>query len=529
MTEEKLQYTLTLATRATGTGARDTAADLLKLKKAAQETGDQSRYAGWGVQTLSNDVAPAGKNIGKMGMLANQASFQIGDFFTQVEMGTSAVRAFSQQAPQLVGAFQMAGVMSGTTALAMAGVGAAIPIATIALGGLSKMFTTSAVASDDMAARIKKNAENAAESLGGILDAQFNAIKKIQEIESSRTQEWKARDAAKDQSASAAQESAEKLHNVSVRINSQLGITEKAYDKIAGDNERAQMAAEAATAESVKAEQEKVEALQKTQDAQGEVWNRQYESVVSVNEQLQAEREKLSVIQAQKKELEAIAARDPGAFMIASMTAMGSSAEQLGPLEDLHRRANSARDSLANDGTEEAAKGRIKTLQERLASYEATLAETSNKTEEAVNALEDQKAASDVAISRLQKLLQDDNQVRFVQFMEQMASARGDEMAKAAEGLHATNEQGAKIIANLNDIVAGGIQVNELPALQQTMLQVQAGIRSGIIEMTGNVRGLMENMSAMTVQMASQKAQIDAMKRTIDRLNASSSSQLPQR
>lgn len=529
MAEEKLQYTLTLATRATGTGAKDTAADLLKVKRAATEAADQARYAGMGVATLSNEAKTGGKNIGNMGMLANQASFQIGDFFTQVEMGTSAVRAFSQQAPQMLGALQMAGVMSGPATLAVAGIGAAIPIATIALSGLSKMFTSSAVASDDMAARIKTNAETSAESLGKILDAQFDAIKKSQEQDDARKQNWTARDAAKDQAATAAIESADKLHEVSVRVNSQLGISENSYDKIADANARAQRSAELANDEAQRAEKAKVEALQKTQDALGEVWNKQYASVVTVNEQLQAEREKLKVIQAQKKDLAEIAGRDPGMMRIAYLQATGTDPGLLASQKDLHRKANDAREQLANDGTEEETKNRIKKLQERLASYEAELAQSGNATEKAVNALEDQKAAADEQIARLQQLLQDDNKVRFIEFMEQMASARGDEMAKAAEGLHATNEAGAKIIGDINNIVAGGVQANELPALQQTMLAVQAGLRSGVIEMNGSMRSLLELTASMSIQMASQKAQIEAMKRTVDKMNATSGSQLPQR
>lgn len=67
--------------------------------------------------TALNRVSTAGKDAGKgasrVGQLAGQAGFQVQDFAVQVGAGTSALTAFSQQAPQLLGAFGPAGAIAG--------------------------------------------------------------------------------------------------------------------------------------------------------------------------------------------------------------------------------------------------------------------------------------------------------------------------------------------------------------------------------------------------------------------------------
>lgn len=55
----------------------------------------------------------AGKNASRFGQLAGQAGFQVQDFAVQTMAGTSALTAFAQQAPQLLGAFGPAGAIAG--------------------------------------------------------------------------------------------------------------------------------------------------------------------------------------------------------------------------------------------------------------------------------------------------------------------------------------------------------------------------------------------------------------------------------
>jgi hypothetical protein len=77
----------------------------------------QAEKAMDGLAQSANRVSTAGQAAGKsasrVGQLAGQAGFQVQDFAVQVGAGTSALTAFSQQAPQLLGAFGPAGAIAG--------------------------------------------------------------------------------------------------------------------------------------------------------------------------------------------------------------------------------------------------------------------------------------------------------------------------------------------------------------------------------------------------------------------------------
>lgn len=162
--EEKLQYTLTLATRASGNGAAQTAQDLGKVAEKKREidrsaatnslndflnrTATSSRTAygevyelgravesvkpplgaiqvPWGQTTTALGTADSAAqkvsgSIKNLGNVTNQVGYQITDFAVQVQGGQSAMTAFSQQAPQLIGALQQingAGQFSFSTAI----------------------------------------------------------------------------------------------------------------------------------------------------------------------------------------------------------------------------------------------------------------------------------------------------------------------------------------------------------------------------------------------------------------------------
>lgn len=56
----------------------------------------------------------------RFGMLAQQTGFQVGDMATQIAGGTSAMRAFGQQAPQLLGFFGPFGAIAGASVAVLA-------------------------------------------------------------------------------------------------------------------------------------------------------------------------------------------------------------------------------------------------------------------------------------------------------------------------------------------------------------------------------------------------------------------------
>ena len=97
MANKKVQ--IQIDTKATGNGAQQAQQSLQALDKTAQKA--------------SGAVNTTTASTSKLGSIAGQAGFQIQDFAVQVGAGTSALTAFSQQAPQLLGVFGPTGAIAG--------------------------------------------------------------------------------------------------------------------------------------------------------------------------------------------------------------------------------------------------------------------------------------------------------------------------------------------------------------------------------------------------------------------------------
>ena len=109
-------------------GAAAAAGEIAKVEKAVDKTtdalgGGKSPSGGLagGAKKAAAELDKLGKEKNKvsgssvnMGSKVQQVGYQVQDFAVQVGSGTSALRAFGQQAPQLLGAFGPVGVVLGT-------------------------------------------------------------------------------------------------------------------------------------------------------------------------------------------------------------------------------------------------------------------------------------------------------------------------------------------------------------------------------------------------------------------------------
>ncbi len=109
------------------------------------------------LQKLSSVVPPATAGVKNMGMVATQVGYQVTDFAVQVQGGTSAVTAFTQQAPQAIGALQMlgGGASNLTSMLGSAvsmGTGVSLVLTELVIGGgmVYKAWESMKEAQDDL-------------------------------------------------------------------------------------------------------------------------------------------------------------------------------------------------------------------------------------------------------------------------------------------------------------------------------------------------------------------------------------------
>lgn len=119
--------------------------ELRALQKSMNDTsstydnmGRQARRAQDSFNGMSRGVQQSQAGFRNMNQTIQNTSYQITDFVVQVQGGVSAMRAFSQQAPQFLGAFGPTGAMLGVVA-ALAG--AFIPMAVEAIKGASAVKT----------------------------------------------------------------------------------------------------------------------------------------------------------------------------------------------------------------------------------------------------------------------------------------------------------------------------------------------------------------------------------------------------
>lgn len=83
----------------------------IDIKTTADTTG--ATKATQAVTAVSTAAAGTANSMRGMNMFATQAGYQFTDFAVQVQGGTSAITAFSQQFPQLIGAAQQSGIEFG--------------------------------------------------------------------------------------------------------------------------------------------------------------------------------------------------------------------------------------------------------------------------------------------------------------------------------------------------------------------------------------------------------------------------------
>jgi hypothetical protein len=122
--------------------SRMSRAEIMKL-------GNQMRQQAKFAQALTNATTGAAtaqmaatKSSNRMGVVTQQAGYQVSDFIVQVQSGTNAFVAFGQQASQLVGVLPLVAGPLGLTASAAvglsAGLGIAIPLVTAIGAALSR-------------------------------------------------------------------------------------------------------------------------------------------------------------------------------------------------------------------------------------------------------------------------------------------------------------------------------------------------------------------------------------------------------
>ena len=155
---------LVVAQKRLDEASRLSRSEIMKLGAQMQQEAKFAQALTNATMGLSNAQMAATKSSNRMGVVTQQAGYQVSDFIVQVQSGTNAFVAFGQQASQLVGVLPLIasplGLTAGAAVALSAGLGIAIPLVTAIGAAISRSGEAAKEATKDL-----KTYEDAIESL----------------------------------------------------------------------------------------------------------------------------------------------------------------------------------------------------------------------------------------------------------------------------------------------------------------------------------------------------------------------------
>jgi hypothetical protein len=146
-----------------------------QYSKGIQQVDSAIKRATTSTRAYADAQMAATKASNRMGVVTQQAGYQVSDFIVQVQSGTNAFVAFGQQASQLVGVLPLIASPLGLTAGAAVGLSAALGIAIPLVTAIGAAITRSG-----------KDAEDAAEGFKTFEDALESITKKADKLQEKR-------------------------------------------------------------------------------------------------------------------------------------------------------------------------------------------------------------------------------------------------------------------------------------------------------------------------------------------------------
>ena len=146
-----------------------------QYSKGIQQVDTAIKRATTSTRAYADAQMAATKASNRMGVVTQQAGYQVSDFIVQVQSGTNAFVAFGQQASQLVGVLPLIASPLGLTAGAAVGLSAALGIAIPLVTAIGAAITRSG-----------KDAEDAAEGFKTFEDALESITKKADKLQEKR-------------------------------------------------------------------------------------------------------------------------------------------------------------------------------------------------------------------------------------------------------------------------------------------------------------------------------------------------------
>lgn len=544
MTGEKLQYQLTLATVATGTGARDTAREMEKVGASTKQAEDASKRfltaaeaEAQKVQQLiqkAQALTAAKKGVITSTYDANQAllaqaamikrqndafdearrtnnkftassvsmrmglqnvGYQLQDVAVQAEMGVSATRIISQQLPQLLGGFGAFGALAG------AAVAVAVPLVS-KLFDIGKASQIAAIGVDEMNAAIEDANSRLIEGMTGGLDAQIRDMGKLRESIAETEK-------AEGEAAKSTLANDEKLRQAKVSIAEALGLQIDKYKEIElrADAEAKKRKLEADQA--VAAEQGRLQkARQDRADAQAAVaTERQKQQEVTAA--LQKAEQELASVRAERARLQATADKGGGIFN--------------DPVENAEARiAQNKLDGVLSKQKLAELENLVKQLTASAEEFEGpngTLRDVNVNLQEAINKETDIANAVAIKVDELKNSEAIANEIAKFDEIKAKQEQQATDLKAAVTQIETTTETGRAAKAAIEAAAADGrITANESQQVAQASGQIIGQIQAGLATTSGNTQQVLGILRTVAEQEAKNGREIQSLKQQVGQL-----------
>jgi hypothetical protein len=494
------KVTITIDTKANTSGATQAATAMDRLATSSNAA-----------TTATTNVA---KGASKASQLVGQAGYQVQDFAVQVGGGTSALTAFSQQAPQLLGAFGPAGAIAG----AFVAIGA---IATKVFLGMQ----VDAMSAADKTKLLAEGLKEAGEAAAKAVDRKYDFGR--QKIEDAATE---------------AQRFAEQLNNTAenqLKLNQSVSDSfnalydaEKILMEMRGEStdafkSQSEQAAEDARRrkeevnQAIAAEQLKIKLAEDAVTIASETVVKGQELKQNAFEEMRAAREALRVTEARLEATKKLASQTS---MMSKIGGMLSETGSLSP--EQAKRSEAAQFTLDTGQIEremEALRGKIESLSELMGKSTADINKSWRELNDVEANLQATKENVQTAVTTITQAASDEEIGAAAKQIEERAKLIASEIKNITDEVKASTpkEQEAleTIKKNLED---GKITLNEISTTSSAISQLGPQIREAI---TGNT----QKITQLTTIMQEFKSQNAALQNQIDNLQRRISTPSPQR
>ena len=529
MAEEKLQYTLTLATRATGTGAKEVAADLQKVAAMSTLAADKAKVSSRAHYNLDEAMGKTAartetvsSGITKVGKSSRDSSMALLMFSQGFEDAQYGIRGILNNIPPLVMA------LGGT-----AGLAGVVSLAAVSFSMLGNVFDTAGEKTGEFKKDLDEILENSKALFGEEWDKKLEGIDTAREKAAALNQTWDETKDAEKEAAMSALDNTEKLANARLIILQQLGYEIDAYGEIEAIQERAEAKRILAAQQEADAVQRAAEkAKQKAQedsDYLGSVRALRQEAIMALDE----EGKKLEKLRADYAEAKRLA----DAEVVFTASSYHAKTGQFGgqPREDYEARRQArdkARATLASDSVPTSIKdseNKIQDLAKRIADYESQSVRLGIALDRAVTSAEDKDAAMGVKLEAIQQALTDSNSEAVAQTLEERAKAQAEAVKGIVGKVEPANAAQQAALDTLSKLASDGqMTANDSDAMMRNLGQIFGGLQVGISKTNENMATFLQLIQQTIARQASYDTEAKRQAREMQRLGNLSAT-LPQR